>query len=260
VYGDGDSGAWVGRSIARIEDAALLTGRGRYIDDLGTPPGTLHAAILRSPHGHAEIESIDIAAARVAPGIAAVLTGSDITALTRPMAVAVRADIESWPIAVDRVRYVGEPVAIVIADDRYRAEDALDLIDVRYKTLAAVVDPVAALNADASVLHASLGTNLISERSFSYGAPNEAFAAAPHRIAIGIRYPRNACTPIETYGVVAQYDPGEEAYELLANFQGPFSIHAVIALALKVSGDRLRLRTPPIQAALSALSRASSLT
>lgn len=260
MLGDSDSSAWVGRSIARIEDVALLIGRACYVDDLGTPPGTLHAAILRSPHGHAEIKSIDIDAARAAPGVTAVLTGVDVTAITRPMVVGVRANITCWPIAVDRVRYVGEPVAIVIADDRYRAEDALDLIEVRYETLPVVVDPVAALNADAPVLHASLGTNLVSDRRFSYGAPDEAFAAAPHRITIDIRYPRNACTPIETYGVVAQYDPGEDAYDLLANFQGPFSIHTVIALALKVSGNRLRLRTPPIPAARSASSRASSPT
>src|SRR5258708_17500955 len=128
---------WVGRSLPRVEDAALLTGRGRYIDDLGVPPGTLHAAILRSPHAHAEIAAIDIARARAAPGVAAVLTGCDIQRLTTSLVVGVKAPIECWPIAVDRVRYVGEPVAVVVARDRYRAEDALDLIDVQYRPLPA---------------------------------------------------------------------------------------------------------------------------
>jgi 2-furoyl-CoA dehydrogenase large subunit len=240
-----EAGAWTGRSLPRIEDAALLTGRGRYIDDLGTPPGTLHAAILRSPHGHAAVEGIETARARALPGVAAVLAGEDIQALTSSLVVGVKAPIECWPIATDRVRYVGEPVAVVVARDRYVAEDALDLIEVRYSPLPAVVDPLAALAADAPVLHEGLKGNLASDRSFRYGDPEAAFAEAPHRMAVEVRYPRNACTPIETYGVVAEYDPGLDAYDVLANFQGPFSIHAVISRALRVPGNRLRLRTPP---------------
>src|SRR5438270_9838686 len=136
---------WVGRSLPRVEDAALLTGRGRYIDDLGVRPGTLYAAILRSPHAHAEIASVDVAAALAAPGVAAVLTGGDIKKLTASMVVGVKAPLECWPIATDRVRYVGEPVAIVVARDRYLAEDAVDLIEVGYRPLPAIVDPVRAL-------------------------------------------------------------------------------------------------------------------
>lgn len=239
------AGTWVGRSLPRVEDAALLTGCGRYIDDCGTPPGTLHAAILRSPHAHARIEAVEAARARALPGVAAVLTGEDIRRLTASLVVGVKAPMECWPIAVDRVRYVGEPVAVVVARDRYLAEDALDLIEVRYAPLPAVVDPLAALAPDAPVLHEGLKGNLASDRSFRYGDPEAAFAAAPHRVAVEVRYPRSACTPIETYGVVAEYDAHADAYDVLANFQGPFSIHAVIARALKVPGNRLRLRTPP---------------
>src|SRR3954470_20158789 len=237
--------SWLGRSMPRVEDAALLTGRGRYIDDLGVRPGTLHAAMLRSPHAHADIVGIDVAEALAAPGVAAVLTGADIKRLTSSMVVGVKAPLECWPIATDRVRYVGEPVAIVVARDRYLAEDALDLIEVEYRPLPAIVDPVRALADEAPVLHPSLGGNLASERSFRYGDPERAFAEAPHRIDVEVRYPRNSCTPIETYGVIAEYDPTGDAYDVLANFQGPFSIHAVISRALKVPGNRLRLRTPP---------------
>lgn len=235
---------WTGRSLPRVEDAALLTGRGRYLDDLGTPPGTLHAAILRSPHGHARIAGIDTARARALPGVAAVLTGDDIRALTASLVVGVKAPVECWPIATDRVRYMGEPVAVVVAADRYLAEDALDLIAVRYAPLPAVLDPRAALAADAPVLHEGLKGNLASDRSFRYGDPDAEFAAAPHRVAVEIDYPRNACTPIETYGVLAEYEPGTDSHDILVNFQGPFSIHAVVARALKVPGNRLRLRTP----------------
>jgi 2-furoyl-CoA dehydrogenase large subunit len=239
------TGGWVGRSIPRVEDAALLAGRGRYIDDLGVRPGTLEAAILRSPHAHAEIEAIDGAAALAADGVFAVLTGAEIRALTTSLVVGVKAAIECWPIAVDRVRYVGEPVAVVVASDRYRAEDALDLIAVRYRPLPAVVDPLAAAARGAPVLHPGAKGNVIGERSFRYGDPESAFAAAAHRIRVAVRYPRNSCTPIETYGVVAEYDAAEDAYDVLANFQGPFSLHPVMARALKVPGNRLRLRTPP---------------
>src|SRR6266852_957123 len=190
---------WVGQSIPRVEDAALLTGRGRFIDDLGVRPGTLYAAILRSPHAHAEIVSMDSEAARRADGVVAVLTGDDIKALTTSLVVGVKAPVECWPIAVGRVRYPGEPVAVVVAGDR----------------------------------------------TFRYGDPERAFAEAAHRVSIDIRYPRNSCTPIETYGVVADYDASEDAFDILANFQGPFSIHAVISRALKVPGNRVRLRTPP---------------
>ena len=239
------AGPWVGRSIPRVEDAALLTGRGRFIDDLGVRPGTLHAAILRSPYAHAQIVSIDSAAARRADGVVAVLTGDDIKALTNSLVVGVKAPVECWPIAVGRVRYVGEPVAVVIASDRYRAEDAVDLIEVRYTALVANTDPLKALLSDTPVLHDGFGGNVASDRTFRYGDPERAFAEAAHRVSIDIRYPRNSCTPIETYGVVADYDASEDAFDILANFQGPFSIHAVISRALKVPGNRVRLRTPP---------------
>ena len=236
---------WVGRSIERVEDFALLMGRGRFIDDLGTRPGTLHAAILRSPHAHADIVAIDTSAALKSRGVAAVLVGEDVKKLTSSLVVGVKAPVECWPIAVGRVRYVGEPVAVVVASDRYLAEDAIDLIEVQYSARPAVIDPLVALRAEAPVLHDGFSGNVASDRRFRYGDPEQAFAEAAHRISIDIKYPRNSCTPIETYGLIADYDPAENAFDVLANFQGPFSIHAVISRALKVPGNRLRLRTPP---------------
>ena len=236
---------WCGQSIERVEDGALLTGRGRFIDDLGIRSGTLHAAILRSSHAHAKIRTIDAAAARKAQGVAAVITGADVRAVSASLVAGVRAPIECWPIAVDRVRYVGEPVAVVLAASRYLAEDALELVNVGYEPLPAIVDPLAALDSKHPALHEGLGSNIASERSFRYGDPEHAFARAAHRVSVTIRYPRNSCTPIETYGLVAEYDASEDTYDVLANFMGPFSLHAVMARALKVPGNRLRLRTPP---------------
>ena len=240
----GNNAKWCGQSIERVEDAALLTGRGRYIDDIAVRADTLHAAILRSPHAHAVIKAIDASAALRVPGVTAVLTGAEVVKLSAPLAMGIRVPIQCWPIAVERVRYVGEPVAVVVAADRYVAEDALELIEVEYEPLEAVVDPVAALSSKV-LLHDGLKSNLASERAFRYGDPEGAFAQAAHRIAVEIKYPRNSCTPIETYGVVAEYDPGEDSYDVLANFMGPFTLHAVMARALKVPGNRFRLRTPP---------------
>ncbi|MDP4004763.1 molybdopterin cofactor-binding domain-containing protein [Methylobacterium sp. NEAU K] len=237
--------AFIGRSVERVEDAALLSGLGRYIDDLGTGPGTLHAAILRSPHAHADIVAIDTEAARALTGVVAVVTGRDLAAITTGLVPAVRAAVDARAIAVDQVRYVGEPVAIVVARDRYLAEDGCDLIEPQYRVRPAVVDPVAALAPDSVVLHEGVGSNLVSDRRFRYGDPEAAFSESPHSLSVTVRYPRNTGTPMETYGVVASYDPTDDSYDVLANFQGPFSIHAVVARALKVPGNRLRLRTPP---------------
>jgi len=236
---------WCGQSVERVEDGPLLTGRGRFIDDLGVRPGTLHAAILRSPHAHAKIRAIDVAAARKAPGVAAVITGAEVTALSTSLVAGVRAPIECWPIAVGRVRYTGEPVAVVLAGNRYLAEDALEFIEVDYEPLPSIIDPLAALDPTPPILHDGLGSNVASDRTFRYGDPERAFAQAVHRVSVTIRYPRNSCTPIETYGLTAEYDASEDAYDVLANFMGPFSLHAVMARSLKVPGNRLRLRTPP---------------
>src|ERR1044072_5153659 len=137
--------AWVGQSIERVEDAALLTGRGRYIDDIPVSPGTLHAAVLRSPHPHAVIRSIEVSAARAAKGVAAVITAEDVIRFGLPLLAGGKGKIECWPIAVGKVRYVGEPVAVVVAADRYLAEDALELIEVDYQPLPITLRPADSL-------------------------------------------------------------------------------------------------------------------
>jgi 2-furoyl-CoA dehydrogenase large subunit len=239
-----ESGPLVGRAIERLEDAALLAGRGAYMDDLPVAPGTLHAAILRSPHAHAELVSIDAAEALALPGVAAVVTRDEVTRWTRPFTVGVKQPMQHWCLAVDRVRYVGEPVAVVLAADRYRAEDALDAIKVEYRPLPAVVDPRRAAAPAAVALHPAVGSNIVSERHFRYGDPEATFAGATRRVAVTVEYPRNSVTPIECSGVIAAYHPADGLYEVTSNFQGPFALHPVMALALKVPGNRLRLKTP----------------
>ena len=232
-------------NIRRVEDADLLCGAGRFADDLPVPAGTLYAAILRSPLAHAEIAAIDVSSALDLPGVACVLTGDDAQRLTRPFPVAVKTAMEQRCLAVDRVRYVGEPVAIAVAATRHLAEDAAEHIAVDYRPLPAVVDPLEALQPGAAVLHTAVGGNVVHDRRFRYGDPETAFAAAPQCIAITAEYPRNTGSPIECFVVVAEYRRGEGVYEIAANFQGPLAMHPVMALALGVPANRLRLKTPP---------------
>jgi len=235
---------FVGQRVLRVENPPLLKGRGQFIDDLPVKTGTLHVAILRSPHAHAEIASIDVSAALQCPGVRAVVTGQDVAKLTDPLIVGFATPMTYYGIAVDRVRYVGEPVAIVCAADRYLAEDALDYIRIEYKLLPAVVEPVAAAAADAPVLHPAVGSNVVSYREFRHGDTDKAFAQAKRRKDITITYPRNSITPLEGYAVVAEHLPDSGGYDVISNFQGPFSLHPVMARALRIAGSRLRHRSP----------------
>jgi 2-furoyl-CoA dehydrogenase large subunit len=235
----------LGKTILRKEDPALLSGRGRYADDLPVPVGTLHAHVIRSPHAHAEIVRIDAKAALAHDGVWAVLSGEDVRKLSDPFLAAVKSPIQLWSLAVERVRYVGEPVAVIVAESRYIAEDAAELVEVEYAPLEPIIDPVAACEASAPLLHPQAKTNEVSVRDFRYGDPESAFARADRRVALTVTFPRQSFTPIECFVVVASHNPAEGSYDVLANFQGPFSMHPVMARALRVPGPKLRLRIPP---------------
>jgi len=235
----------VGTPVLRKEDPALLSGRGRYADDLPIPVGTLHAHVIRSPHAHADIVRIDAGRALAHEGVWAVITGADVRKLSDPFLAPVKTPVHLWALAVERVRYVGEPVALVVAESRYIAEDAAELVAIDYAPLEAVIDPLAACEKSAPLLHPEAATNEVSVRKFSYGDAKAAFARAERRVAMTVPYHRLSFTPIECYVVVAQHNPAEASYDVLANFQGPFSMHPVMARALRVAGPKLRLRIPP---------------
>lgn len=235
---------FVGRPMERVEDETLLRGQAYYADDFPVRNDTLHAAMLRSPHAHAEIVSIDATRALARPGVVAVITGEDVRRLTDPFLNAVKQPMKLWSLAVDRVRYDGEALALVIADDRYKAEDALDDIDVDYRLLKPVVDPLEAAKPDAPLIHPEAESNVMSRREFRYGDPEKAFEDADLVVDLTIDFPRSSHTPIEGFVVVADYHPAEGVYDVLANFQGPFSIHPVMSRALRVTDTKLRLRTP----------------
>ncbi|PPA02344.1 carbon monoxide dehydrogenase, partial [Pseudomonas sp. MWU12-2312b] len=234
----------IGARQARVEDAALLRGLGCYADDAAIPPGTLHAAIIRSPHAHARITSVDFSQALLMKGVHGVLVGEDVKRWALPFPMGVRQPMEHWCVAVDKVRYVGEPVAVVIAESRYLAEDAIEGVRVEYEPLPPIIDPELATAEQAPILHEAVGSNVVNERRFRYGEPEQAFEQAPHKVSLKVKFPRSSCTPIECYVVLAQYERATGIYDVLANFQGPYALHTVMARALNVPGNHLRLRTP----------------
>ena len=205
----------------------------------------MHAHVIRSPHPHADIVSIDTREALAKDGIWAVITGEDVRKLSDPFLVALKTPVHQWSLAVGRVRYVGEAVALVVAESRYLAEDAAELVQIEYAPLDAVIDPLAACRPSAPILHPEAKTNEISVRKFAYGDTKTAFAQADARVALTVDFPRLSFTPMECYVVVAQYNAAADGYDVLANFQGPFSTHPVMARALRVPGPKLRLRIPP---------------
>ncbi len=239
------TGGWVGRSLARKEDAPLLTGRGRFIDDLEPVAGLRHAAILRSPHPHARIRSIDTSAAARLPGVIGVVTGAQIAQVAGIIPSVVRSKMRFQVCATTKARYSGEPVAVVVAVDRYVAEDALELIEVDYEPLPGVAHLDDALAPDAPLLFEEAGTNIAQQRSFTYGDPDGAFARAERTFKFDYRFPRSIATPMETYGVIAQYEPHPDRFTIWSNFQGPFVLQPLMAGALGVAGNRLRIITPP---------------
>ena len=151
----------LGTPLVRKEDPALLSGRGRFADDLPVPAGTLHAHVIRSPHAHARIISIEATDALAQEGFWAVVTGEDVRKLSDPFLIALKAPIDQWSLAVERVRYVGEPVALVVADSRYLAEDAAEVVRIEYEAMEAVLEPRAACDPSAPLLHPECKTNEI---------------------------------------------------------------------------------------------------
>ena len=175
------SSRYVGKPILRTEDPKYLTGRGNFIDDIALP-GLTHAAFLRSPYPHAYITTLDTSSARALEGVVGVFTADDLKDIIDPVLVGVdepkAVTQEQLPLARDKVRYVGEPVAVVIAQSRYVAEDACELIDIEWEPLSAVVDAEQALAADAPTIDDSVPENRIVQEVFEGGDVDDAVREA----------------------------------------------------------------------------------
>ena len=203
----------IGQPIKRKEDFRLLTGRGKYAADIRLP-GLLHAAMLRSPRPHARIAAIRAGAARALPGVAAVITADDLGAVGRiPVRLGQRAGVGpnaclQPPLATGLVRYVGEPIAFVVADSRYLAEDAAELIEIDWEPLPVVADVRRATEAGAPVLHPAAGGNIIERLSARAGNVESGLAAAERRLVERFAVQRHTGVPMETRGLTAAHDPG----------------------------------------------------
>ena len=235
---------WIGKSIPRHEDARLLTGRGTFVDDLNIP-NVHHAAILRSPHAHARISKVDLSRALDLKGVIGGITGADVLERTRPFSVVATSPMQYHCMATDKVRFVGEPVAAIVARDRYIAEDALDLIDVEYETLPAIVDPEKAVESDAPILHEEVPNNIACHRLLSYGDVDAAFDQADFVLRERLVFPRYTSMPLETFAIISSYDHFGGGLTLWSNFMGPFIMHPITARALKIAENNLRFIVPP---------------
>lgn len=242
--------------MLRIEDDRLLTGRGRYVDDL-RPDGALTMALLRAPVAHGAIATLDVESARAMPGVRLVLTADDLERLgVGPMTVRSRmANSDGSPmveperpvLARDRVRYVGQPVVAVVADDEATALDALEAITVDYDDLPVVLDLEAAVAGGSPPIWEQAPGNIgIDWHKGNPAETERAFAAAAHVIELTVRHPRIAIVPVETRGCIGAFDAGSGRYTLSTPSQGVVSLRSAMADYLGVTHDRVRVLTEDV--------------
>ncbi|MCU0492958.1 MAG: xanthine dehydrogenase family protein molybdopterin-binding subunit, partial [Chloroflexaceae bacterium] len=207
---------WIGKDMKRREDPALLMGTAQYTNDVNLP-GMLHAAVLRSPYPHAQIKSIDTSAAKALPGVYAVLSGSEVAGMITPLPRFCIEEVVEHAVAIDKVRYVGEAVAIIAAESRYVAEDAAELVQVEWEMLPPVVDMEVAMQPGAALVHENLGTNLVFDQTFVFGDVAGDFAKADRVIKRRLRWPRATAAPMETSGAVAAWNRVNDSIEVWSN-------------------------------------------
>jgi aerobic carbon-monoxide dehydrogenase large subunit len=241
--------SYAGQPLKRFEDPKLVSGRGSYVDDVQLP-GMLYAAVLRSPHAHARIRSIDASAARNQPGVVTVLTGADTAGVlndvpTRAMAGDLSVDemklIEQPVLARGKVCYVGQPVAIVVARNRYQARDALEGILVDYEPMTPILDPLNAIRENAIPIHQEVGTNIGLRVSHEGGDVAAAFAQADRVIQQRYHVQRLAPVPLETRGVAAHYQTDEDLLTVWNSTQAPHRVRRYLAPLLKRPESRMRV-------------------
>ncbi len=241
---------YTGQSIKRFEDHRLLTGQSSYVDDM-TRPGMLHALIIRSPHGHARIRSIDASAALALTGVTAVITAQDIADIavlpTRESADADELNPPRHPaLAVDKACYAGQPVAIVLAENIYTAEDAVELVNIDYEILPAVIDPREATSEGAPVIHEQFGSNIVLRTVNAGGDLDGAFAGADCVITQRFDVQRVAPAPMEPRGLLAEYDADGDLLTVWDSTQHPHEIREHLARLLNRPLESVRVACPDV--------------
>jgi carbon-monoxide dehydrogenase large subunit len=239
----------IGARVPRVEDARFLAGQGRYVADLARP-GLLHVAFARSPHAHARLRRIDTTRARVLPGVIACMTGDEMATQIRPVRAESRMrgyrTTEYPALAHGKVRFVGEAVAVVVAENRYLAEDAAEAIDIDWDPLDAVYDPEMALLAGTPLVHEGAGSNGLVERTFSQGDADAALASA--RLVVGDRFRvnRHAAITIENRACLAEWEAGTQSLTLWSSTQVPGLVRDLLADLLGLPAHRVRVVAPDV--------------
>jgi carbon-monoxide dehydrogenase large subunit len=247
---------WIGHPLRRFEDNRFLRGQGRYVDDI-VLPGMLHLVIVRSPHAHARLGEIRADAVLRAPGVVRVITGRDLAGRVHPLPVAAQEGVQieraaAHPIlAVDKVRYVGQSVAAIVAESFAAAIDAADLLEVGYEPLPAIVDPHRSLEGGV-LLHDSLSSNVIARWNRTGGDIDAAFRNAARVVKGKFRVPRVAAAPIEPRAELAVYDPGTDLLTIYSSTQDPHRPRAQLARVLGRPDDRIRMIVPDVGGAFGA--------
>ncbi len=244
--------ALFGRPIMRVEYARLLRGAGRFVDDIELPD-LMHAAFVRSPVAHARLRGVDCARARSLPGVRAVLTHRDLrpllTSNTVPLALpvaAIRFHVDPSYLAEKELCYVGEPVALVVAESRAIAEDAASLVELDYEPLPAVLDPRAGLERDAPKARLDCPDNLVARWTMKYGDIEGAFASAAHRVSEHFRIHKGGGHSIEGRGVVARFDAAEHLLTVWDSTQMPHKVKRVLVEALGLGEHQVRVIAPEV--------------
>ena len=242
---------YIGAAIRRKEDRRFLTGTGQFVDDVKLP-NMAYAAVVRSPHAHARIVNIDASAARRIDGVLAVLTYQDIAKVVTPRPIPLRnrsypgiERFQQYPLASDKVRYAGEPVAVVIAESRYLAEDALDGVAVTYEPLPAVVDVWQSMQ-NTPLLFEEHGTNAAYEFASSIGDVDQAFRQADYHRKETFRCHRHTANPMETRGLVASYAPGRQELTVWGETKVPHFNRGVLAAMLELPEHRIHFIEPDV--------------
>lgn len=241
--------AIIGKPLPRTEDRRFLTGRGRYLDDIDVP-GVLHACFVRSPHAHARIKAIDAAEAEIAPGVVAVVAGRDLAQWTAPLRMAPPVDgllpTELTTLPVDKVRFQGDPVACVLATDRYLAEDAAEMVEVDYEEIEPVVDMFAALEEGAPLVDEGLPSNQVSHQNFATPEFQRRFADGSRIVEASFSQHRQTHAPIETRGCLAVWDEGRQHLTFHVGNQAPHPYRTQLAGRLRLRESQVTVISPDV--------------
>ncbi len=236
---------FVGQSVKRSEDQRILTGTGNYVDDVSLP-GMLHAAFLRSPLAHGRITHIDVSAARELPGVVAAYSGEEMQALlserARPLGIFGPASVQFTLLCTDKVRLVGDPVAVVVAESRYVAEDALELIEVDYDDLPPIATVAHALDPGRPPIFEDMGSNIVTAQTTNtHGDVADAFARADRVVRAELRQHRHQNVPMECRGCVADYNSEEGTLVIHGSNQGVGIAKMVLGSQLGLEREKIRV-------------------